>query len=78
MVRGQHCYVSGNLILSPKILKADCSFHIRANVCDLSKTIVKRPLKILICSVVFRGSAKGLSQRAGVLMIKHVRSKDEQ
>ena len=56
---------------------ADRSFHMRANVCDPTKTIVKHSLKTLNCSVVFRGSAKG-SQQAGVLIIEYIRSKDEQ
>ena len=56
---------------------ADRSFHIRAYVCDPTKTIVKRSLQTLICSVVFRGSVKG-SQRAGFSKIEYLRSYNEQ
>ena len=48
-------------------------FDMQANVCDPTKTIVKRSLKTLNCSVVFRGSVKG-SQRAGFLTIEYIRS----
>ena len=50
---------------------ADRSFHMRANVCDPTKTIVKRSLKTLNCSVVFRHSVKG-NQRAGFLIIEYI------
>ena len=39
-------------------------FHIRAYVCDHTKTIVKRSLQTLIYSVVFRGSVKGHNERS--------------
>ena len=56
---------------------ADRSFHIRANVCDPTKTIVKHSLHTLICSTVFRDSEKEL-QRAGFSTIEHIRSHNEQ